>query len=592
MQFNIKITASAETFHKPRILIVEDERVTALALSKILTKQGYEVIGTCANGVETIEFVSREKPDLILMDIVFGDSDGPNGIETAKLINEKNKIPIIFSTATTDEETIAKAREARPYGFIVKPYINTKLYAEIQIALYKAEQDKSLAESEAKYRDLFENAVSGIVLLNKAGEYVEVNQSAEKITGYSRAELSKMKMKDLLHPDDIEKVRLYFSLLKKEKDKDALRCRIISKSSQVKWLDVYSSLIYDSTGKVTGTRDVFIDITDYILAEKQRLEHEQLFNIMDKQSLYALGILQDGRFKYINKVGADMYNLSVEEMLHLDQYKFREMLHPEDIELFISHARERKLQANNNMGTVIEYRLKMPDGKDKWIEQYTKPIRYQGKPAYFVTGFDITHIKQKETAVREAFYGTVTTLSKTVEMRDPYTAGHQTRVADLSRAVAREMELPPEKIDGLRLAANLHDLGKMTVPAEILTKPGKLNEAEFNLIKDHAQTGYNVLKDIKFPWPIADIAHQHHERIDGKGYPRGLVASEILIEAKILAVADTIEAIASHRPYRPAIGLDKALEIIQNDPGYDPEVIKATLKVFAKGFKFRYEDFK
>ncbi len=176
----------------------------------------------------------------------------------------------------------------------------------------------------------------------------------------------------------------------------------------------------------------------------------------------------------------------------------------------------------------------------------------------------------------------------TLESKDPYTSGHQQRVAALARSIAQEMGLSGNQVDGLRMAANVHDLGKIAVPAEILSKPTKLNDIEFDLIKIHPQTGYDILKDIDFPWPLAQIVLQHHERINGSGYPQGLKGEEILLESRILAVADVVEAIASHRPYRPAYEIDVALDEISKNRSilYDPEVVDACLRLFKeKGFK-------
>ena len=179
-------------------------------------------------------------------------------------------------------------------------------------------------------------------------------------------------------------------------------------------------------------------------------------------------------------------------------------------------------------------------------------------------------------------------IADTVEARDPYTAGHQRRVDKLAMAIARELDLPEEKIHGIHLAAVIHDLGKIHVPAEILAKPGKLTDIEFSFIKTHPQAGHDILKGVEFPWPIADMILQHHERLDGSGYPQGLKAEQILLEARILGVADVVEAMASHRPYRAAIGIDKALAEIEQGRGrYDPAIVDACVKLFReKRFAF------
>lgn len=186
--------------------------------------------------------------------------------------------------------------------------------------------------------------------------------------------------------------------------------------------------------------------------------------------------------------------------------------------------------------------------------------------------------------LRTIFGGIVQVLTGLVEIRDPYTAGHQVRVADLARSIATEMGFEKDRIEGIRVAGVVHDIGKIAIPSEILSKPGRLNENEFALIKNHPKVGFDLLRTIDFPWPVADIVYQHHERLDGSGYPQGLKADGILMEARILTVADVVEAMATHRPYRPSLGVEKALEEIARKKGilYDRQVAEACLVVFNK----------
>jgi putative nucleotidyltransferase with HDIG domain len=192
---------------------------------------------------------------------------------------------------------------------------------------------------------------------------------------------------------------------------------------------------------------------------------------------------------------------------------------------------------------------------------------------------------------QRAMDGIVQAMSLAVELRDPYTAGHQQRVANLATAIATSMGLSEETIYALRMASIIHDLGKITIPSEILCKPGRLNQLEYELIKNHVMAGYNILKKIEFPWPLADIIVQHHERIDGSGYPKGLYGNQIRLEARILAVADVFETISSHRPYRPSLGQGRAIDELTQKKGclYDTSVSETCLTIIEKN-EFRFDE--
>jgi HD-GYP domain-containing protein (c-di-GMP phosphodiesterase class II) len=198
-------------------------------------------------------------------------------------------------------------------------------------------------------------------------------------------------------------------------------------------------------------------------------------------------------------------------------------------------------------------------------------------------------LEQSFQNLKKVMDSTIQAIARTVEKRDPYTSGHQMRVAALTRAIAETLELPEDQIEGAYMAASIHDIGKISLPAEILTKPIQLTEIEISLIQAHSQAGYDILKGIEFPWSIAEIIIQHHERMDGSGYPNGLAGDSILMEARIIGVADVVETMSSHRPYRPSMGIEKALaEITQNSGAlYDADVVTACLKIFSdKNFEF------
>lgn len=247
---------------------------------------------------------------------------------------------------------------------------------------------------------------------------------------------------------------------------------------------------------------------------------------------------------------------------------------------------------------VREYRVKNKHEKVIWIQERSHIICSAPRKVDSVHGvfFDITTHKAAEEELSHSFEklkqilsSTIRALGTAVEIRDPYTAGHQQRVAQLACAISQEMGFSPHEIQGMRVMGYVHDIGKIAVPAEILSKPGILSEYELSLIRSHCEIGFEILKEIEFPWPVALAVMQHHENLDGTGYPFGLEGPDIIPEARILAVADVVEAMASHRPYRPALGIDHALEEIQKNRGvlYDPEVVEACITVFTKrGFHF------
>ncbi len=229
------------------------------------------------------------------------------------------------------------------------------------------------------------------------------------------------------------------------------------------------------------------------------------------------------------------------------------------------------------------------------VDFVTKPYQREELLMRVQTHLEITRLRnrleslvdERTNELRSSMLAFVTAIASTVEMRDPYTAGHQRRTAHLASAIAKELQLPDYLIEGLNLASVVHDIGKIKIPAEILCKPGRLDELEFGLIKRHPETGYEILKSIDFPWPIANIVLQHHERLDNSGYPYGLTGDEILFEAKILSVADVVEAMSSHRPYRAGLGVEAALNEIMRHRGvlYDASVVDACLILFKeKGY--------
>jgi PAS domain S-box-containing protein len=330
-----------------------------------------------------------------------------------------------------------------------------------------------------------------------------------------------------------------------------------------------------------------------LMEAKERKNHKQaedLFKQLFISSPNAIFIIQDGKFKLVNPQFVKESGFSEEELLDEDSYK---LVYSEDRKML----RENIIKnLKNSLCSPFEYRAIKKSGQLRWALQVVTSITYQGKRAILGNIKDVSGLKQAQTRLKESYQrlqktmqDTIKIIAKVVEVKDPYTAGHQQRVSQLSTCIAKELKLPKNKIEGIRIASLIHDIGKIGLPSEILSKPTKLTDIEFGLIKGHSQIGYDILESIDFSYPVAQIVLQHHERLNGSGYPNNLKGDKILLEARILGVADVVEAMSSHRPYRPALGIDAALEEISQNSGilYDPEVVDVCIRLIReKGFKF------
>ncbi|MCK4309094.1 MAG: PAS domain S-box protein [Candidatus Atribacteria bacterium] len=464
---------------------------------------------------------------------------------------------------------------------------------EIKVEGKRAKEE--LKESEKKYRDLVEETPIGIANISITGKIIYINKRLEKISGYSREEvLGKNVFKLGIFPDEMLnflkerlKVRLRGGSTQQRRE-----IRFKYKNGKWIWIEITAKLI-KKWGIPTSFRITVQDITERKKAEEELKNSEERLKILFDYAPDAYYI-NDLKGKFIDG------NIAAERMIG---YKKEELIGSSFLKLkLLSLAnipKAAKVLAKNIIGQPTgpdEFVLNRKDNSKVTVEISTYPVKIMGRTLVLGIARDITERKKAEQQIKQGYKklqrtmeATINTISKIIEARDPYTAGHQLKVSKLANSIAQEMKLPEDKIEGMRIAALVHDIGKINIPAEILSKPSKLNEMEFSLIKNHPKTGYDILKTIDFPWPVARIVLQHHEKIDGSGYPQGQKSNKILLEAKIIGVADVVEAMSSHRPYRPALGIDKALEEISQNRGilYDPEVTDACLKLFKeKGFKF------
>ncbi len=333
------------------------------------------------------------------------------------------------------------------------------------------------------------------------------------------------------------------------------------------------------------------------LDRELRKNKDFLLEVVDNvpSSIYAKD--KNGRYIIANKHLANVYHSNPRDMVGKTDFDFVEdsIIGKEEAKQFMKH--DQKVFQDDRMVKIPEEKFTDQNGKVKWFTTTKVPLLSpDGKELVLGVATDITDRKKMEDDLKESYRKmqqlleeTVNGLVSALEKRDPYTAGHQKRVSKLATAIATEMELPTETVNGIRIAALVHDIGKIYVPAEILSKPGRLTEVEFNLIKTHPKAGYDILSKINFPWPVAEIVYQHHERLNGTGYPRGLEGDDIILESRILNVADVMEAIASNRPYRPALGIESAIKEIETKKGidFDEDISNVCIKLFREN-KFQF----
>ncbi|MGP8152942.1 MAG: HD domain-containing phosphohydrolase [Smithella sp.] len=327
--------------------------------------------------------------------------------------------------------------------------------------------------------------------------------------------------------------------------------------------------------------------------EALRQSEEKYRNILEsiQEGYFELDLA--GNYTFANDAECRNIGYSREELIGMNNRQYQDETTVQKM-----YQRFRRLYETGEPIKVFDIEIIRKNGTKAFNEISASLIRdAEGKPIGFQgISRDITDRKQAEEQIhqtldrlKKAIGTTIQVLASAVESRDPYTAGHQKRVADLARAIATEMGLPHDTIEGIQMAGSIHDIGKLSVPAEILSKPTKLTDLEFSLIKEHSRNGYEMLKDVDSPWPLAQIVYQHHECMNGSGYPRNLKGEEILMESRILTVADIVEAMASHRPYRPTLGIEPALEEIEKNKGilYDDIVADTCLKLFReKDYQF------
>jgi PAS domain S-box-containing protein len=463
----------------------------------------------------------------------------------------------------------------------------------------RRQTEELLKQSEAQYRLLADHMKDQVWLMDLNLKITYISPSVEKLLGYTTEEVVKLPLYKLLTKRSSQKAMDAFS---REMEKASIapsykvllefECRC--KDGRIMWIEATFSFIMDENGRPVSILGEGREITKRKQIEESLQKSEENFrHSLDDSPLGVRISTVEGETIYANKAVLDMYGYdSIEE---LKKIPIQDRYSPESYTQFL--IRKKKRLMGEFGPSEYEISIVRKNGEIRHLHVFRKEIFWNGKKQSQVIYEDITLRRQAEEKLnsilgnlRKSIRTTIQVLGTASEARDPYTAGHQKRVADLARTIATEMGLPQDSIEAIRMAGAIHDIGKISIPSEILCKPTKLTDLEYSLVKAHTQYSYEIMKDVESPWPLADIVYQHHERLNGSGYPQGLKGENILIEARILAVADVVEAMASYRPYRPSLGVKTALTEIEDNAGilYDRKAVETCLKLFREN-RFKLE---
>jgi len=454
--------------------------------------------------------------------------------------------------------------------------------------------EQALGRQREEYRTILDSVPLIIVYIDRDGRFMRINKAGADALGVSPREAVGKTFNDFFSPDQAAR------LLARSRQVMDTKIPIVGSVYQITlpskrtiWTHTDIAPYLDSAGNSIGSINVVMDITGRRAAEEALLESEERFRNMANllpQTIFETD--EKGSFTFVSSQGYQIFGYTEADIV--TGMNVLQTIVPGD------HIRAMESITRRGSGVQFppnEYTAITKDGREFPVVIYASPIirgsKYVGMRGMLI---DITERKQMEQDLKngldrlhKTLNDAVVTMGAIVEMKDPYTAGHQLQVARLAVAIAQEMGLSESQINIMRTTAAIHDIGKIYIPSDILAKPGKLGGLEVSIIRTHAQGSYDILKNIDFGGPVAQIALQHHERLDGSGYPHGLKGEEIMLEARILAISDVVEAMASHRPYRPSLGIDAALEEIKKNRVtlYDPVAVDACLKIFKEdGFKF------
>ncbi len=585
----------------PKILLVdEDPDDRALAI-RLLRKEYADLRLTQVWDQERFDEALKGKPyDLVITDFHLLWADG---LQVLRQVQERwPSCPVIMFTGVGNEDVALQAMKLGLADYVVKhPVHFARLPVVAQRALAQLDSQRSAREAEGRWRRLFEDLPIGLYRTTPGGLILEANHALRHMLRYP-AEKSIRSLDTAEVYMDRGRRAQWLALLDDHgvvKDFEAEFRRFDGRRI---WVRENTRAVYDERGEILCYEGSLEDITAHKLAERAlRSSEQELGAVFDHAPLMMMLLDQRLRIRKVNLAVADYAERTQSELLDKSVGQTLRCLWAEengDPGAFSPSCRRCPICrcAENSVmnGMVhqdVEVCLPVRLGEEEVesdFEVTTSPMSLQGQRMLLLCLQDITQQKlaaqealESRDELERAMGGVINALVEMLATRDPYTAGHQQRVASLASAIALEMGLDERVVAAVRMAAIIHDLGKVAVPSEILTKPSRLTRLEFDIMKMHPQVGFDILSKLEFPWPVSEVALQHHERLDGSGYPNGIRGEEIRLEARVIAVADVVEAMASHRPYRPSLGIKRALEEIHQQKGmqYDPDVVEACVRL-------------
>ncbi|MDD5301236.1 MAG: GAF domain-containing protein [Gallionella sp.] len=634
-----------------RILLLEDMPTDAELVEEALCEEGLSFIAKRVDTRDAfIRALEEFKPDIVLADYKLPAFDGGSAVQIVR--QQYPAIPVVMVTGAVGDEVAIELLKQGAMDYVLKDRL-VRLGPAVRRALAEAQDirarkaaEKALLDSEARYRRITEGLTDYQYTVRiENGHAVGTTQSPAcvTVTGYKAEEFAANPYLwiQMVAPQDRESVMEHARQILAGNDVPPIEHRIVRKDGESRWVSDTTILLKDASGKLLSYDGVIKDITERKQAEARIRKLTRLYATLSQTNQTIVRTTSRAEL-FSNICSAAVIHGKfvmawvglVDETTHMVQpvchygaetgYLTNIVISTDDVPA--GRGPTGAAIRKNCVSHVNDYAT--DERVLPWREAALKrgfcgaaglPLRFGNKvigaltlytdePGFFdadqlnlleematdisfaLEGFEREALRRQALEkLQKALEDSIQMAASISEMRDPYTSGHQQRVSQLAAAIAAEMGLPEAQIDGIHFGCLIHDIGKIGVPAEILSRPSKLSSLEMQLIQIHPKAGYEIVKSIEFPWPVAQMILQHHERLDGSGYPAGLKGNNIITEAKIIAVADTLEAMSSHRPYRPSLGMDAALAEIAGASGtrYDKQAVDACMRLIKeKGFVF------